>query len=153
MIEKNCIICDLDGTLSNSNHRAHLAQQGLWDDFHAAGKDDAVNEAVAWLLDNSSRFGNAIVVVLTGRNERYRNMTCDWFFRHRLSKVIDQLIMRPDIDYTQDIDLKPRMLFEFFLGHDTALQRVIMILEDRDKMVARWRDLGFDCWQTAVGTY
>ena len=153
MPEKNFIICDLDGTLSNSNHRTHLAQQGLWDDFHAAGKDDTVNEAVAWFLDNNSRFGNAIIVVLTGRNERYRNLTNDWFSRHRLMNVIDNLIMRPDNDYTSDIELKPQLLFDFFSDRKTALERVMVILEDRDKMVARWRDLGFDCWQTAVGTY
>jgi hypothetical protein len=153
MTEKNHIICDLDGTLSNSNHRSHLAQQGLWDEFHSAGKDDAVNESVAWLLDNSSRFGNAIVVVLTGRNERYRNATNDWFLRHRLMNVIDILIMRPDNDFSSDIDLKPNRLFDFFITKEIALKKVMVILEDRDKMVARWRDLGFDCWQTAVGTY
>jgi hypothetical protein len=153
MTNKNFIICDLDGTLSLSSHRAHLAQQGLWDAFHEAGKDDELNEAVAWFLDNASRFGNAIVIVLTGRNEHYRGMTDDWFARHRLMNVIDHLIMRPDNDYSHDIDLKPEMLFNHFGDREIARKSVGVILEDRDKMVERWRDLGFDCWQVAVGTY
>jgi len=153
MTGKNFIICDLDGTLSLSSHRAHLAQQGLWEEFHESGKDDALNESVAWFLDNSSRFGNASVIILTGRNERYRVMTNDWFSRHNLMNIIDHLIMRPDNDYTSDVDLKPELLFNYFLDREKAMNHVRVILEDRDKMVERWRDLGFDCWQVSVGTY
>lgn len=144
------IICDMDGTLCNSAHREHLARQGEWDMFHSMLIHDKPHEDVKLLLGTMQSAGH-FIVGLTGRNEKWRAMTMDWLTNNTIS--LDDLVMRPDNDFSHDVDLKPRMLFSMFKSEEDAKENIMMILEDRDKMVERWRNLGFRCWQPQPGGY
>jgi hypothetical protein len=88
--------------------------------------------------------------------------TEQWLLKHEIS--VDHLIMRPDHDWRSDHELKPKMLVDFITGLDPekvwteehlAVSRKVVwfILEDRDKVVEAWRNLGFRCWQTQPGGY
>ena len=162
------VVVDLDGTLCDSSHREHLAIAKQWDDFHSLLSEDRPHQDVADLLEvlNSGILTTDLeVILLTGRNERYRGQTEAWLLKHRIKN--DHLLMRPDWDFTSDHVLKPQMLFQFVLhGQELptgdqenfeALQdvknKVWFILEDRDKVVEAWRNLGFRCWQTQPGGY
>jgi len=57
--------------------------------------------------------------------------------------------MRPDKDFRPDIIVKPEQLFK----QPWIADRVLMILEDRDKMVKEWRDRGFTCLQCRPGNF
>jgi phosphoglycolate phosphatase-like HAD superfamily hydrolase len=157
---RKTIVVDLDGTLSDARYRVHLAQIGQWHDFHVMGADDPVHEDVAELIAAIVPIDYR-VIILTGRNEAYRGLTEKWLREHALSGYIDALLMRPDWDYTPDRDLKPRLLSEWHaaqqrhLGHEEVdvKSAVAFILEDRDGMVERWRELGFNCWQVRHGGY
>lgn len=144
------IIVDLDGTLCDSAHRDHLAQAGLWDDFHSALTDDKLHKDVAETIDIMSDAGY-MIVGLTGRNEKYRYKTLGWLQLNKVS--LDLLIMRPDNNYESDHVLKPRMLADHFGTQENALKHVAFILEDRDKVVEAWRNHGFRCWQVQPGGY
>jgi len=143
----NVVVVDLDGTLCNSAHRDHLAKAGLWDEFHAKLAEDEpwadVAKLVATLDDDAYNF---TVVGLTGRNERYREATLKWLHLHHIR--LDDLLMRPDNDYQPDHVLKPAMLEAAYEFH-----KVWFILEDRDKVVEAWRNLGYNCWQIRAGGY
>ena len=65
----------------------------------------------------------------------------------------DSLIMRPDVNFESDHELKPAMLAAALGGMDEALRRVAFALEDRDKVVAAWRKLGFNCMQVRAGAF
>lgn len=154
------VVVDLDGTLCDSAHREHLAIAKQWDEFHSLLGEDRPHADVADLLEvlNSGILTTDLeVILLTGRNERYRGQTEAWLLKHRIKN--DHLLMRPDYDPRPDHDLKPQMLFEFVGGEggvsafERTLQQVWFILEDRDKVVEAWRNLGFRCWQTQPGGY
>lgn len=175
------VIVDLDGTLSNSAHRDHLAVAKEWDEFHSLLGEDEPHKDVLQLV-NALNLGlwphmDLEVVALTGRNEKYRKATEQWLLKHNVA--VDHLLMRPDYDWRSDHDLKPQLLVDFINGPDgpvwsgdapndkgveqfgeaidRALQKarsqVWFILEDRDKVVEAWRNLGFRCWQTQPGGY
>lgn len=147
---KSWIVIDLDGTLCNIDHRAHLAQQGLWEDFHSMIGSDTLNEDVAAIMHD----GGMVIwhlLALTGRPERYREQTEAWLKKYDIWP--EQLVMRPDEDYSSDVDLKPKLLAEFFDGIEIAKEEVLFILEDRDKIVEAFRNLGFNCWQVRNGLY
>lgn len=149
---KDTIVVDLDGTLCNSAHREHLARAGQWDEFHALLKDDEPWPDVKKMIEVISVAGFT-VIGLTGRNERWRKETDAWLMKHKVG--IDELLMRPDDCYESDTVIKPRLLTELFedAGFGAALENVLLILEDRDKMVEEWRNLGFSCWQCRAGGY
>lgn len=149
-MKRNIIIVDLDGTLCNSSHRDHLAQQKLWDEFNAAAANDQPWEDVATLIAAMQPEGYKFYG-LTGRSQKWHNLTVGWLLNQGI--MLDALIMRPEGDFTSDHDLKPKMLEAVFGTMESALNRVLFILDDRDKVVEAWRNHGFRCWQVQPGGY
>lgn len=152
------IVVDLDGTLCDSAHRDHLARAKEWDAFHAAAKDDEPRPDVAFLLSILARrsiLDEILLVACTGRNEKYRQTTLEWLIKHDLA-VFDEILMRPDGDWRPDVEIKPAMLKGFIASLDPLegdTPHVAFILEDRDKVVEAWRNLGYATWQVAPGGY
>lgn len=167
LFERRFIVVDLDGTLCDSAHREHLARAKEWDEFHAGIPDDLPHWDVVDLLtvldcSLNTMVADMEVIALTGRNERYRLTTEAWLNKHRIK--VDHLLMRPNDDWRSDDLLKPKLLVDFAAGcpaeqvwsqeHiEDAKRKVWFILEDRDKVVEAWRNLGFRCWQTQPGGY
>ncbi len=149
MTRTQIVVVDLDGTLCNSSKREHLAQAGLWDEFHSCLDADEpwsdVKHLVSQMTDD--RGYGTYVLGLTGRNERYREATLTWLSKHEI--WLDALLMRPDDNYQSDHELKPQMLADRGISKDD----VWFILEDRDKVVEAWRNLGYNCWQVRPGGY
>ena len=146
------VVVDMDGTLCNTAHREHLAVAKQWDEFHALLSEDQPHEAVSKLMLTFMNLPDGPMIVgLTGRNERYRLMTLRWLEKHGIG--LDALLMRPDDDYTSDHDLKPHMLDQWLEGDGLSHSDVWFILEDREKVVEVWRNLGHECWQVRPGGY
>ena len=162
---KNTLICDLDGTLALDDHRRPLIQSHGWKAYFDACVDDVLNEPVlhmliAWRRCVAQETGVAgKLVILTGRCESQRKATESWLGQHGV--YADHLLMRPGDSYdplakgehdghwTRDEDVKLAMIQE--LGLSPA--NVICCLDDRDRMVKFWRELGFDCWQVRPGAF
>jgi len=159
-LEMKIIVVDLDGTVCDTAHRDHLAQAKQWDEFHAAAKDDRPRADVAFFLSVLARrsvLDEILLVACTGRNERYRQTTLEWLIKHDLA-VFDTILMRPDGDRRPDVEVKPEMLREFIELTESEYpwagkREVAFILEDRDRVVETWRNLGYACWQVNNGSY
>lgn len=61
------------------------------------------------------------------------------------------ILYRNDGDTRHDTIVKPELLDEYLGQHPDY--RVAFILEDRNSMVAKWRELGFKCLQVAEGDF
>lgn len=146
---KTHVVVDLDGTLCNSAHRDHLAQAGQWDEFHSRLMEDKphydVLQVITVLADRYK------IIALTGRSANFYLKTVEWLNEHMAP--IDHVMMRPALDFTPDHQLKPRMLDEYFTSREAALDCVLCIFDDRDKVVEAWRNAGFRCYQTQPGGY
>lgn len=150
-MRKNWIIVDLDGTLCDCAHRVHWAQAKQWDEFHAGIPEDEPHEDVCTFLDWARHTHE--VLLCTGRDERHRTATEKWLHDQGLDHYITHLLMRPNKDFSPDHELKTRLVDEFFGSREKALASVLVVLDDRDKVVTAWRDAGFKCWQVAAGNY
>lgn len=149
--ELETIVCDIDGTLSDSAHRTEHAKNGNWDLFHEKSFEDKPHEDVKNLLEFCSLRYN--IILCTGRNEKYRQTTENWLWSNKLGHLIDHILMRPDNNWEKDHELKPQMLEEYFEGKESALKNVAFVLDDRDKVVEAWRDYGLSCWQVRMGAF
>lgn len=141
------VISDLDGTVSDAEHRVHLVRSHPkdYDTFFSRAVDDAPVTAVIILLQALKAAGHEIHF-LTGRSEVVRQGTLDWFLKHGVP--CDRLVMRPEHDYTPDDRLK-RAWFEA----DYRTADVLLVLDDRDRVVRMWRSLGLTCLQVAEGAF
>lgn len=160
MSYKQFAIFDIDGTLMNCDHRAHLAKAREWDSFHEAMVWDVPYLDMCKLAQKLDAAGCTILCV-TGRNEQYRIRTERQLVEHEVP--CEALIMRPNDDFTRDNELKIRLIEEYFsafdesFGGETSKQKildsVLIVLEDRDHCVAALRDYGFTVLQPREGTY
>src|SRR5271170_6181400 len=99
------VICDLDGTLCDVNHRRHLVEgkEKKWDEF---GDMCIYDTPIGWCqtILRGLVTQHVRIVFVTGRMEKNRPHTEGWLKEHmKWLPVIDyKLFMRPDGDYMPD---------------------------------------------------
>ena len=146
----SAIVCDLDGTLADCNHRRHHVrkQEGEkkdWAAFFRGIPDDPVNEWCEEIL-NAMRAKHKIVLC-TGRDSNQQINTVNWLKKHEIQ--YDDLFMRDRTDSRQDAIVKEIILdFEIL----TRYTPYIMI-DDRQQVVDMWRRRGFVCLQCDEGDF
>ena len=154
-MKQRAIIVDLDGTLCDERHRRVYLEVKSWgprefDKFYEAmDKDKAYDwcrTMVRMYLEKRYH-----IIFLTGRPEKYRQKTVDWLFTYcGIHPNCDyELYMRPDGDFRQDTDLKPEIYYQKIDGN----YDVEFILEDRNKVVHKWREMGLTCLHVAEGDF
>ena len=141
------VIFDLDGTLANTDHRAHYLERPSkekdWRGFFAAcDKDEPHHHIVSTLLALVA--AGHEVHIWSGRSDEVRDKTEAWLLRNGLSGI--PLRMRSEGDYTADEVLKRSWLAE-------ASRKPDLIFDDRAKVVAMWREMGIPCCQVAPGEF
>jgi uncharacterized tellurite resistance protein B-like protein len=91
------------------------------------------------------------VVICTGRSEQYRNVTEAWLKANGL--FVDVILMRQEHDHSETNAMKFELLENYFGSKEEVLNRVLLVLEDRDKSVEGFRNYGIPCWQVREGVY
>jgi hypothetical protein len=153
-MRKDHLIVDLDGTLCNNSHRQHLAVAKQWDEFHSLLHEDTICEEVVLVIRGLLAVVKDLnVIAVTGRNERYRMPTVRWMARQKVGALFDDMLMRGDTDYTSDQDLKPRMVEKYFGSKEEALDRTLLVLDDRSSVVTAFRNYGFKVFQVREGDF
>jgi hypothetical protein len=154
-VSKPIILCDLDGTLADCSHRLpYICESDNlspkkdrdWRGFFAAcGKDKPIKH----MIDFLNVFDRYVVEVwiTSGRSDECLEQTEQWLLAHGV--VYDRLIMRKAGDHTDDGILKPRWLDDGTIPRE----RVMLALDDRNRVVEAWRANGVPCLQVAAGNF
>lgn len=155
-IMTNSIICDIDGTIANNDHRsgfvnrAELAKVGKkpdWEKYNSLMADDTPKEDIIMVFLALSLGTWRKAVLLTGREEVYRDVTVAWLKKHSVRH--DALYMRGAKDYRPDNIVKKELLAQAMAdGFEPWV-----FLDDRNSMVKMWRDEGYTCLQVAEGNF
>lgn len=146
-------VCDHVGVIADNSHRLHLFQANLWGEYDEAFVDDAPIEPFCSIMSGLQFQGNELVVV-TGISEIFYGGLEDWYMKHQITP--EAIYMRPwsDIPKTKEPEFKLAVFNEQIkpkYADDTAF----VVLDDRDDVVAAFRNAGIECWQVrngAVGT-
>jgi len=152
---KNLVIVDIDGTLSDASERAtkYLSKEPKdWDGFYAACGEDKPRQEI---LDLVGALSDSYEIVLcTGRRRSTNDATRQWLMKHMTkhrSAFGLPILYRTDGDKRHDTQVKPELLDAYLNQHPDY--KVAFILEDRNSMVAKWRELGYTCLQVAEGDF
>lgn len=145
---KDIVIFDLDGTLALIEHRLHFlaGKKKNWEKFFAVCDSDAPHHPIVAVMKALRATGHETWIV-SGRSDAVKTQTINWFEKHGIE--YDKLIMRRDGDYTPDDILKRSWLQSGAIPKE----RVLMVFDDRDKVVAMWRKEGLVCAQVAAGDF
>jgi phosphoglycolate phosphatase-like HAD superfamily hydrolase len=146
MPEQACYIFDIDGTLADATHRLpHIQKRSKdWDSFFA----ECVNDAPIPHIVELAKSLPLPVVCVSGRSDVVRAET-DFWLRVKAGLMPAALYMRKAGDRRDDSLIKIEMLEE--LRADGW--RPVMAFDDRDRVVAAWREAGIPCAQVAPGDF
>ena len=136
MLEKKIVICDIDGTIANNDHRQHLLKKFKdWDNFFAQLHLDEPIPVVIERIKDLKRDGKEIVF-LTGRPERYRSSTKEWLSKYFNFKF--KLEMRKDKDFRNKLDSKKDSLLVI------GKENIFKIFENDYQLIQLWNSMGLD---------
>lgn len=138
VVKRRAVIVDLDGTLALMGARYPFAWAEVGGDLPNAPVVELVNELAK--LDYS-------VIITSGRKEQCRAETMRWLELHGVPW--HQLFMRADDDDRPDVEMKR----EVFDRKIDPYYEVAWVFDDRNSVVAMWRDLGLTCLQVAPGDF
>lgn len=148
ILKPKALICDLDGTLCNIDHRLKWmkTEKKHYPQFFAGIKDDTVNE---WCRDLLTNFSSSHSVVLcSGRGKEYYDMTYEWLVKNEIN-YFDRLLMREKGDFRKDNIVKEIILdFEILTRYEPYF-----MIDDRQQVVDMWRKRGYTCLQCAKGNF
>jgi hypothetical protein len=145
------VVFDVDGTLAefDANVLGHLVHGPVkyWDAFFDAMDVTAPVADIERLLRILHGTGQAIVIC-TGRPEGWRDRTEAWLKAHEIP--FDGVYLRPvDADHRSDEDVKEDLLQQIRADGFAPW----LVVDDRQSVVDKWRDLGLTCLQCAPGNF
>jgi predicted kinase len=136
----HCIICDIDGTIALRGNRNPF-------DWNKVD-EDLPNKSVIKLVSDLISYGY-LVFFFSGRDEICRAKTYNWLMSHGIVSYNQSLFMRTHNDNRPDEIIK-KELFDTYVKDKYYIE---FILDDRNKVVKMWRDMGLDCLQVDEGAF
>ena len=109
-------LVDVDGTVANLEHRLHFLDRKPkdWENFYKKMDKDSPIQSVIKMVGEYANKGYTIII-LTGRPERYREVTKQWLDKHNVP--YDSLIMKSSAD-------------EFLPSHVWKRQQVLNLMDN-----------------------
>jgi hypothetical protein len=153
--KQKAIICDLDGTLTNCEHRRHFVNPDVkpegfkrnWKAFFEGMVDDSVNLPVHQTIVALKHLGYE-TVYCSGRPDNYRKETLTWLKKY-CNQTPEYLFMRNRNDQRPDNFIK-EIIYEFELK--TRFD-ILLVLDDRQQVVDMWRKHKLACFQVQPGDF
>lgn len=133
------VLVDIDGTT------ALMCARSPFDETRV--HEDRPNAPVITVIRAMAESGH-VIVFLSGRTDACRAATHEWLLQH-VRVPFQGLHMRASGDGRKDAIVKR----ELFDRHVRDRYDVVCVLDDRDQVVAAWRELGLTCLQVAPGNF
>lgn len=133
------LIVDIDGTLALHTGRSPYDVEKCKTDV----LNDPIDDIIHTFHDNE---GHAIIY-MSGREDKFFDLTQEWLNENLCPK--GPLRMRLTGDTRNDAVVK----LELFDRCVRDYYNVSFVLDDRDRVVKMWRDLGLTCLQVAYGDF
>lgn len=137
------ILCDLDGTVALNGTRNPYDTSRYHEDSPNVNVIDAVRSEM--------RNGHH-VLFCSGRSSEFRSVTFDWIREHVTPEGWEsrwRLLMRPAGDTRNDAIIKLELFDEHIRDH----YDVRRVYDDRDRVIAAWRNLGLTVFQVNYGDF
>ncbi len=152
---KPIVIFDIDGTLADIVHRKHFIEEKKpdWRSFNESARVDPPIKATFVILLSFIKLGAFDIRFVTGRSIEYKPILLTWLNEQTgipEKWFNDKIIMRQRNDHRADNIVKEEWLLSLT---QEERNRILMVFEDRDRVVEMWRSHGIQCYQVQKGDY
>ena len=140
MDKHNAVIFDIDGTISDSERCAwhsDLIAQGDWSWFKEIARDAPAIEETVRTLQSLVHAGETQVILLTARQESFRELTIKWLVQHGIPADIDLWMRPPAMNGWPD--------WQFKLAQYQKIRQycdVVATYDDKPEICKLWEILG-----------
>lgn len=140
-VEQDTIVFDMDGTLSNLDHRLHYIQSAHpnWDMFFSECDKDLPVRPVVAVAKAMLQVGYKLIVV-SARSQVVYDKTRKWLDSIGL-QAAELILVRPEKDHSPDQILKQKWL------DSVDKRQILFTVDDRQRVVDTWRANGLTCFQ------
>ena len=128
------ILCDIDGTLADGQHREHYlrGEKKDWPSYYALLADDSPIDLVRrWV---QAEYPERTILLISGRPDTYQQETIAWLGRHDIP--FDYILMRSGGDKRPDTQVKADLLKLL------PKERIVCVIDDRPSVIKMWRSHG-----------
>tara|TARA_X000001036_G_C20587960_1_gene769538 strand:+ start:157 stop:591 length:435 start_codon:yes stop_codon:yes gene_type:complete len=140
------VLCDIDGTVANNDHRQHyLEGKKDWDGFFSELINDRpIPEIINQIKEHHS--SGKKIIFLTGRPEKYRKQTLLWLLEYFDFEL--NLLMRKNKDQRNKLIIKKEI---FELNFD--VKDIFLIFENDEELISMWKDFGANVFDINKSDY
>ena len=132
---KNIILCDIDGTVANNDHRQHFLEgKKDWDGFfNALDKDQPIYPIIDKIIEENK--SGKEIIFLTGRPERYKDLTKTWQKKYFTFDI--RILMRGDNNQRNKIITKKEIFIANFKRNEIDL-----VIDNDEELIKMWESFG-----------
>ena len=143
-----CIVCDIDGTVANNEHRQPLVRQHPknWHEFNALIPKDTAHKDIVMLVKHLQPYYP--IIFCSGRGEEDRAVTEHWLKDTAKFEYWDGLYMRPEADNRDDTIIKAELIDQIEKQYE-----IFLVLDDRQRVVDMMRARGLRVLQVNYGDF
>ena len=140
MSQRDTVVFDLDGTLSDCSVRRHLVEgkDRDYEAFHARLQEDPLNEC-CWLMMRAFSESGSEVVLVSARPTSTKKATRKWLSDNGVVNYDKLFLLRPEGDFTPAAELKRAWLLNY------GKERVLLAVDDCPKVARMFREEGVPC--------
>lgn len=137
MAGENVVVCDLDGTLCNIEHRLKYGkgEEKNWKTFFELIPGDSLRADVLEKLRETAKTTDSKIVLVSARPEDHRFQTELWLGKHGIQ--YDLLLMRQSNDKRPDTEVKLEIYNKYL-----SKMKIWKVFDDRPSVIRMWRELG-----------
>lgn len=145
--EKPFVICDVDGTVADCNHRRHFldGEKKDWKGFFSQMYNDTPIELIINMVNQYKQHGYEIIFV-SARPEDYRVATELWL-KEFIPFEYTTLIMREKNDSRQDTEVKQDIYDKYFKDK----YEIETVFDDRPSVIRMWKENGLNVTDVGDG--
>lgn len=118
------LVVDIDDTLADISHRRKFYENKKWDEYNSLIPFDSPIVENIELVNILSNYYS--LTLLTGRYERYRNITTEWLLNNNIK--FDDLIMKPNNDDRSSYFFKTEWIAN-------SVSDIAIVFDDRDDII------------------
>ena len=146
-VERDVVVCDIDGTIADIKHRLHYVKDGKkdWDGFFSKMDKDSLREDVFEILKEKESEGKQIIFV-SARPEDYREVTKKWLEDNVKLESPLMLFMRSKGDSRPDTIVKNQIYNNYLKD-----MNVTLVIDDRPCVIRMWKELGLETLDVGNG--
>lgn len=139
MSKKPAVIFDMDGTLCDVTSVRHLILDRRRRNYNAFHYGSSFCPPIQWVADAAHRYRKAgfEVVVVTARQEMWRELTTNWLNTHGIPYV--EIHMRAQGDLRKDKIIKGEILDRLLEVYD-----IKHAFDDNPSIIELWQERGID---------